>query len=1003
MRQQPSGNVTFLFTDIVGSTRLWEKDPAAMATALDRHERIIAEAAEANSGFRFKTVGDALYVAFSEGHDAIEASLQAQLELLAESWPVETPIRVRMGLHTGRAEERSGDYVGSTLNHCARLVEVGHGGQIVLSEATREVVGESPVEGTALLDLGAHRLRDLARPEHIYQLTHVGLPLEFPPLNSLDALPHNLPVRRSRFIGRQREIAHVQQLQDGAALLTLTGAGGVGKTRLALMVAAAAVDEFEDGVWFVDFGPLTDPQLVPQRVAGALGLRDEPGRSLAETLIEYASRRNMLLLLDNCEHLVDACAELAQRMLESAPRLKILATSREPLAVSGEVTWRVPGLSVPNVRDLPEGGAGISSAALRYSGVRLFQDRAVAAAPGFRLDDENALAVVEICRRLDGMPLAIELASARVKVLSAQQILDRLDDQLQLLTDGPRGAVPRQQTLRALIDWSYETLSQREKSVLRRLSTFRGGWTVEAAEYVCSSANVARVEVLDQLTALVSKSLVKVIEREGTARHALQETVQQYAWQQLVEAHEAEAALDRHLDWFLDLAERTEPELAVAKQAEWQARLELELDNLRTALRWSMRGDGHEAEDRLSATVGVELGEPTRDAAAPSPDGRREKALRLVGALHRFWERRGYLSEGREWSLRALSMPGSDAHTLRRAKALTGAGMLAWQQGDYFEAGSLSQEAFLIAEELGDHRRMAEALSNLATVAQHRGDYDAARSFHEQSLASWEVLGDKWGIAHALSSLGSHAYDLGEYREAAEFYEEGLALRNDLGDERGVATSLNALASIAYAEGDRTEARKLYGQSLEMVRNLGDRRNTAYVLNNMGRLALESGRTDDARELFEESLSLKDELGDPRGLATTLLNLGELARAAGDEAAGREHLRQSMAIRRDLGDMVGIAESLEALAAQASSDDDFGRAVRLYGASQCLRESLGAQATPPARSASHDRQAELRDALGLEAYEREWQAGAAMDWSEAVALALDEALAENATSERRRR
>jgi len=484
MPELPTGTVIFLFTDIEGSTRLWEEHPGAMRLALERHDALLTAAIETNNGHVFKTVGDAFCAVFSTATDALDAAIQAQRNLRPlqpSATTSDLSLKVRMAIHVGAAELRGGDYFGPTLNRLARLLAVGHGGQILLSGAMQELVRDELPPGVSLRDWGQHRLRDLQRAEHVYQVVHPELPADFPPLRSLNELPNNLPQQMTSFVGREKEIAELRQWLTTSRLVTLTGAGGTGKTRLSLAVAAEVMGEFPDGVWLVELASLADPGLVPQTIATALGVREEPTRPIIQTLTDYLKSKTLLLVLDNCEHLLTACAQATETILRSSPHVRILASSREGLGVTGEHAYRVPSLTVPDPRHMPP-----MEKLDQYEAVRLFIDRALLVQPTFAVNNQNAPAVAQICHRLDGIPFAIELAAARVKAMSVEQISQRLNDRFRLLTGGSRTALPRQQTLRALIDWSYDLLSDKEKTLLRRLSVFAGGWTLEAAEKVCA-------------------------------------------------------------------------------------------------------------------------------------------------------------------------------------------------------------------------------------------------------------------------------------------------------------------------------------------------------------------------------------------------------------------------------------------------------------------------------------------------------------------------------------
>ena len=538
-------------------------------------------------------------------------------------------------------ERRDGDFFGSTVNRAARIMGAAHGGQVLLSQAVAVLVRDRLPAHVALRDLGLVRLRDLASPEHVYQVAHPRLRENFPALRSLEATPNNLPQQVTSFVGRAPELATVKALLDETRLLTLLGVGGIGKTRLSLQVAADAMDAYPDGVWFVELAPLMDPRLVPQAVASVLGVKEDAGRPVLEALVKFVRDRTLLLILDNCEHLVHACAELAAQLLREGPHLKVLASSREHLHVAGERCYQVPALASP------EPGQAVTVVALtQYEAVRLFIDRAVAMQPAFRLTQENAAAVTEICNRLDGIPLALELAAARVRFLSVEQIAARLSDRLQILAGGIRTALPRQQTLRALIDWSHDLLTEKERILFRRLAVFAGGWTIEATEAVCSGGEIGEAEVMDRLGELVDKSLVMVAADGG--RYRLLETVRQYADERLTQSGEDNATRSRHAAFYLQFAEQVAPELLGPAQAAGLHRLDLERENILAAHGWYLRNEG-------SA----------------------EQHYRLVQAIKHYWFMRGLLNLGHRVTVEAVTERGGPTDSVARAKALWVAGQIA--------------------------------------------------------------------------------------------------------------------------------------------------------------------------------------------------------------------------------------------------------------------------------------------------------------------------------------
>ena len=854
MSLPPTGTVTFLFTDIEGSTQLWESRPGAMQTALARHDALLQESIQANDGFLVKRTGDGVHAAFATAPDAFAAALAAQRALHAEPWSPETPLRVRMGLHTGAAQWRDGDYYGSVLNRAARLMAAGHGGQVLISQATQELMCDLLPPTVSLKDLGERRLKDLARPEHVFQILHPDLPADFPPLRSLDNpdLPNNLPQQVTSFVGREKEIAEVNALLEATRLLTLAGSGGAGKSRLSLQVAADRLDRYFDGVWLVELAPLTDPALVPQAVAEVFGVQEQAGKTIQQSLSEWLKPKRLLLILDNCEHLISACAILAAELLRSCPQVQILASSREPLNVAGEQTYRVPSLSLPDPHQ-----AQTALSLTRSEAGRLFIERAQAAQAAFAVSDANALALAQVCRTLDGIPLAIELAAARVRALSVEEINRRLDNRFRLLTGGSRTALPRQQTLRALIDWSYDLLTESEKALLRRLSVFAGGWTLEAAEQVCSGDNIEDFEMMDLLTALTDKSLI-VYEAGDGGRYRLLETVRQYAGEHLGEGNGTAAVRARHLAWCLALAEEAQPQLTGPEQGGWLSRLETEHDNLRAALAWC-------DQDRADSEAG----------------------LRLCGTLWRFWSIRGHLSEGLQWSRKALGVTDGRQTSASRGKALAGAGNLAYDQGDYGAAHALYEQGLEIKRQIGDQQGIANSLLNLGNVAYSQGDYGEARAFYEQSLEIRRQIGDQRGIANSLNNLGNVAHNQDDYGAARAFCEQSLEIRRQIGDQQGIADSLGNLGNMAYSQGDYGAARAFCEQSLEIRRQIGDQGGIADSLNNLGNVAYSQGQPERGVRLWGAAAALREQIGAPMPPSERQKQEADIARtrqALGDAA-----------------------------------------------------------------------------------------------------------------------
>lgn len=794
----PTGTVTFLYTDIEGSTTLWEQQPQAMAVAHARHNEIVRKVIEANHGYVFQVIGDGFCGAFHTAGDALRAAVECQVDLQAENWG-ETPIRVRIGIHTGKAEiQEDGLYRGYlTMSHVQRLTSVGHGGQVLLSSTTQELMQDELPEGVEWRDLGVRQLKDWKHPEHIFQLAIPGLRVDFPPLKIPKSFSHNLPAPLTSFVGREREMAEVKQLLTNTRLLTLTGPGGTGKTRLALQLAGEILDAFADGVWLVDLAPLADPTLVTQTVASTLAVREQPGRTILQALLEYLRAKNMLLILDNCEHLIEVCAQLANTLLRAASGLKILASSRETLGIAGETVYHVPSLPLPDMQE-------VSFDALSQNDcIRLFTDRALAAYPTFQLKEKIAPAIADICRKLDGIPLAIELAAARIKVLRLEQIATLLDDRFRLLAYGSRAALPRHQTLRALIDWSYDLLSREECTLLRRLSVFAGGWSDEAAQKVCGEGLVE--DMLELLANLMDKSLVAREEQGEETRYHFLETIRQYGRDKLSEAGEVTAVRDSHLEYFVRFAELTEPKLKEGEQLICLERTETEHDNLRTALAWSL-----------------ESGEVTA-------------GLRLAGALWLFWDMHSHQSEALA-HLEKLLARTSD-RTLARAKAMFGAGLFKYRQGEYESARTLLQESLPICRELGDKDVCALSLGRLSSVAYTQGNYAESLLFANESLALYQELDDRWGIANILNGKGELARLQGDYEAAGRFYEESLALSRELGDKFGMSILLHNLAYVVQHQGDYQRAASLFKEGLTTCLELREKVSVALAVAGLAGIA----------------------------------------------------------------------------------------------------------------------------------------------------------------------
>jgi predicted ATPase/class 3 adenylate cyclase len=848
MAELPSGTVTFLLSDVEGSTALWEQADAAMRDALARHDVLFDDAVSRHAGvhIRPRGEGDSRFAVFVRAHDAVEAALDIQRAFAAEAWPTPRPIRVRIGVHSGEAQLRAGDYYGTAVNRCARLRGIGHGGQVLLSGATTALARDQIPPGVGLVDLGQHRLKDLSQPEQVFQPVVTGLPSVFPPLTSIDSHPHNLPVQATPLLGREREVEAVSALlsRDDVRLVTLTGPGGTGKTRLSLQAAAEILDSFEDGVFFVSLAPVTNPDLVPAAIAQVLGLRDEGARPPLEVLKEYLRGRSLLLLLDNFEQILPAGSCIAE-LLAAGPRVGVLATSRAALRVRGEHEFAVPPLALPDLT-LRHGPDDL----LQYAAVALFVERVASIRPTFALTAEHAEAVGEICFRLDGLPLAIELAAARIRLFSPRALLARLERRLPLLTGGAQDLPARQQTLRRAIAWSYDLLDPAEQRLFRRLAVCVGGFMLEAAEQMCAAVVGTEIDVLDGVASLAAKSLIRQDEGDGgEPRFAMLETIREYGLECLEESGEATDARRRHAECYLALAEEASANLRGPEQLFWLTRLEAERDNFRSVL------SGSPSED-VDPTIG----------------------LRMAGALLWYWNVRGNLDEGRHL-LEAVLARTAGAPSALRAKVLFIAAMLAKAQSDPARATTLLEESLGLARAYGDTEGIAHACGGLSDLALDQGDFDRARSLANEAIVLAQSLGDQPMIALGHAGLGRIAHVEGDRAGAESAYAASLAVRRALGDKHGIAWSLHYLALVTAERDDYGRALALDLESLRLRHEVDDRRGIAGCLEGLAYLAVGTDQAARAARLLAAAGVLRGALNAPCALDEEVRNEGIVAAA----------------------------------------------------------------------------------------------------------------------------
>ena len=928
-----SGLSTFVFTDIEGSTRLWEEQAAAMGAALALHDRILRDAVERHGGLVVKTTGDGMLAVFRDPLAAVTASLDAQRTLRDAPWGTTGALRVRMAVHSGAAESRDSDFFGPALNRGARILAIGHGGQVLLSAVAAVLSRDRILDEIELVDLGSHRLRDLDRPEQVFQVVVADLPRDFPPLRSLSTRRSNLPVQLTSFVGRERERAEVERLIGRARLVTLIGTGGTGKTRLLLEAAGAVAGRFADGVWLAELAPLGDGGQIAPEIARALGAPELPGRPAFDTVAEFVAAKDLLLLLDNAEHLIDPVADIASRLLAAAPGLRIMATSREALAVPGEAVIQVPSLSCPGTPAAHQQGVAsvpinLEEAAATEA-VRLFAERAAAVLPSFVLSGANVASISEICRRLDGIPLAIELAAARVSAMSPDDIAQRLGDRFRLLAGGRRTAVPRQQTLHALIDWSWDLLTEDDRQLLRRLSVFAGGWTADAADAVVADGMGGSArgpgqstigQTLDGLARLVDRSLV-IMDRGATTRYRMLETIRQYAREKLIESGEAQSIADRHLVHFLHLAEAAVPGLHGPAMVDWLDRLDADLENLRAALEWAREGP-------------------------PEP------AIRLAIAMFAYWQTRVMSADNMDRVVGVIDVAralvrGPDVTRVQRSLACHLLGQAAWTwasagQGAASEAWGI--EAFELAR--GD-------VEPRARIAAHAG--------------------------HGISGVFAGR----PIEQLRGELEEAIRLMAEAEDWWTLAMAAGGVASsLVMFDVERAE------RLLAVAANAAERTGNAYVIAitamAYGRVLGHVGRVEESEARYGEAIARFPEFGDVRFALVSRSDLGHVLRRAGRLDDAVAIYRETIGAWVQLGNRGAVANQLESIAFVAIARGDSVRAARLLGAAESLREAAGSPMAVNEEPEYRWQVERLRAAAPPGDVDAAWAAGRAMPVTDAV-------------------
>jgi len=949
MSHLPSGTVTFLFTDIEGSTRLAQDLGPDYQRVLEAHHRLMREGLLSGGGIEVSTEGDSFFCVFASPTAAVETAVSLQRALNSHDWPADAVVSVRMGAHTGEGTLGADNYVGLDVHRAARIAAAAHGGQVLVSDATRALTEASLLPGVVLSDLGLHGMKDLPHPERLHQLIIEGLPTSFPAPRSVDAQPSNLPTQLTSFVGRNQELTEAEGLIGEARLLTLTGVAGSGKTRLALQLAAQAAEQFPHGVWLVELAALTDPALLEERVATVIGIRQQPGRDLVETILEVLRPKTSLIVLDNCEHMLDSAAKFIGAALGLAPNLRVVATSREPLGVPGEVTLQVAPLSLPSSDGVSdETGPGTSDA------VRLFTERGANADPSFRVTPDNAEAVTQICRRLDGLPLAIELAAARLRSFSPTEIAARLDDRFGLLTGGTRTSLPRQHTLRAAVDWSYEMLTDAEQIVFERLAVFAGGFTMGAVEAVCGEGVE---DVVDKVIRLVDQSMIVAESRVGSGtRYRLLETLKQYGWQRLEERGEIDDIRTRHAEFLLRLSDEAKPHLHGRDHRSWMQRLDAEHENCRAALDWC----------RESNDV--------------------ETYLRLVTGWGVFWVGFGLWTEARSSLTEALELEDGKHPELRLGAILASAQIFVADDRD--RATALAEEAIDLADRFGDSEAMVNALilGGYTTKHQHRTENKRAVLLLERALEICDAEGMDHDRARALVTLGN-IYSDQDSEKSRYYLEAGLALHRNLEDLSGVAQALHYLGAGAARSGDFEDAVAWLEEGLRVDALIGGRDNNGHLLMELGEVKRLQGDAAGAAMLLARGLEILTESGDQNCAARTRTSLGLLALSAGSLSEARGHLEASLVASARIGDG-NVVTALDGFAQHAAATGDSQQAVVVFAAAEGIRRQRG-MTISASDLVLRDRELDAaRQQLDKVDFDMAWDRGAALSLEEAMSAVV---------------
>ncbi|MEO8970870.1 MAG: tetratricopeptide repeat protein [Ktedonobacteraceae bacterium] len=958
MGNLPQGTVTLLFTDIEGSTRLLQRVGERYADVLAESRHVLQAAFQRWNGVVVDTQGDAFFVAFARANDAVSAAVDVQRTLFSTVFMEDVMVCDRVGIHTGEPEVAGEGYIGIDVHKAARVMSAAHGGQVLLSQTTRDLIEHDLPVGVSLRNLGAYRLKDIEGPNSLYQLVIAGLPADFPALNtpSSHTILHAFPGQPTPFIGRQRELAAASALlrQTDVRLLTLSGTGGIGKTRLALQVATTCADLFADGVYFVPLAQVSTMDDVLPVIAQTVGVREERGLSLFDRLLDMLSEKHLLLILDNMEHVI-ASASLLAEFLACCPHMKMLATSREILHVRAEQVFEVPLFAVPDLTHLPD------LVTLSHDpAIALFIQRAQAVKPNFSLTTANAPDVVHICRRLDGLPLAIELAAARIKYGPPQSVLAQLEQGLDALKGGARDLSTRQQTLRNAIAWSYDLLDEEQQQLFRRLAIFVNGCTLHAAQYVyhavgnLNSTMLDTLDVLDGIEALVDKSLLRQEEQtEEGPRFLMLQTLREYGKECLASTGELDATREAHALHYLTVAEDIVPKLSGAMEAHWLDYLETEHENLHTALSWFLEQATQETE-------------------------RVEQTVRFCTALVKFWEIRGYFQEAYTILTRTLTVSKDAADAVRVQVLYQLAVFQLMIQGDIEQGRAMLEESLALLRRIDDKAGTAKVLRLLGQLQIGEKTVEA-RSLLEASLVLYEELDDSYGIGQVRNDLARVATTQGDYARARSLLESNLALYRTQEDAHSRAYPLLLLADVLFlTKGNQEIARFLAEESLEIFRGLGDRWLAAFVLLLLAEISLFQNDSEKARTCCEESMSSFRELNDRNSVAISLLTFAQIQTYKGDDTAAYNACKESWILLREVGDSEQRATCLEQvgeLIGASGKPEQLAKAAQLWGKAATLRATLVAPMPPVYRAAYGKAVASVREQLGIERFQMAWAEG----------------------------